>query len=174
MTRSHPFATPPLLLQTKLLLGCANLHALDRHWMPSGSPQACQPRCLAVWDIAHAASGGLTSLRGCSLDPLSRHSSHVICIKMSFPLRFMTQHCDNSSLIIRETAAWQLFHDSSSLQVGMAGNAEACQDCEEEDAATHYCESSAQALPATSQLLRHKASLLDTRCASPQHSDTLT
>ena len=114
--RDRTFAAPPLLLQTRLLLGCANLHALDRHWMPcrhaagtgpalclvpaglacenqqsgrvhlepnlqavagtvvlslqaghepqkvgisgpptperlpSGSPQACQLRCLAVWD----------------------------------------------------------------------------------------------------------------------------
>jgi len=32
--RDRTFAAPPLLLQTRLLLGCANLHALDRHWMP--------------------------------------------------------------------------------------------------------------------------------------------
>ena len=34
MMRSHPFAALRLLLQTRLLLGCADLHALDRHWMP--------------------------------------------------------------------------------------------------------------------------------------------
>ena len=31
--------------------------------LPSGSPQVCQLRCLAVWDMAHVASLGADHLR---------------------------------------------------------------------------------------------------------------
>ena len=38
--------------------------------LPSGSPQACQLRCLAVWDIAHVASLGAHQLQLTSGSPL--------------------------------------------------------------------------------------------------------
>jgi hypothetical protein len=54
-TPLHPLAAPPWLLHTRLLLGCANLHAPDRHWMPYRHAAGTGPAlCLVPAGLACA------------------------------------------------------------------------------------------------------------------------